>query len=161
MWQQPSESLSVARPHVGRRIRRLRRFFVILTLKTFWWDVICNQALLRGMRPRAELRWTALARQFAALAAELGGVLIKLGQFLSTRVDILPPEVTRELAGLQDRIDPEPFDAIDAFLARQFGRPVAEVFAAFYLAERLGLFLQAMLQAGQGRLQIVDQGLGC
>jgi predicted unusual protein kinase regulating ubiquinone biosynthesis (AarF/ABC1/UbiB family) len=149
MWQQPSESLSVARPHVGRRIRRLRRFFVILTLKTFWWDVICNQALLRGMRPRAELRWTALARQFAALAAELGGVLIKLGQFLSTRVDILPPEVTRELAGLQDRIDPEPFDAIDAFLARQFGRPVAEVFAAF---EERPLGAASLAQAHRARL---------
>ncbi|MDJ0784392.1 MAG: AarF/UbiB family protein [Desulfosarcinaceae bacterium] len=135
--------------HIGKRIRRLRRYFLLLLLKTLWWDVICNVAPLRWLRPSAERRWAALATQFAELATELGGVLIKLGQFLSTRVDILPPEVIQELAGLQDRIDPEPIGEITAFLAAQFGRPVSAVFAAF---EEAPLGAASLAQAHRARL---------
>ena len=81
-------------------------------------------------RPR---RWRRLARDFRGLAIEMGGVLIKLGQFLSTRVDVLPPEITEELLGLQDEVPPVPpaemdhvlhaelADKIDAFLPRLNG----------------------------------------
>jgi predicted unusual protein kinase regulating ubiquinone biosynthesis (AarF/ABC1/UbiB family) len=121
----------------------------MLLIKTLWWDVICNIALLRWLRPAAEIRWAALASGFAALAAELGGVLIKLGQFLSTRVDILPPQVIHELADLQDRIAPEPADRIIAFLDRQFGRPVTTVFSAFEV-EPIGA--ASLAQAHRARL---------
>jgi predicted unusual protein kinase regulating ubiquinone biosynthesis (AarF/ABC1/UbiB family) len=122
---------------------------VVLLLKTLWWDVICNMAPLRWLRPAAEVRWAAQASGFAALAAELGGVLIKLGQFLSTRVDILPPEVIHELAGLQDRIAPEPTNKIIAFLNRQFGRSVNTVFSGFE-AEPIGA--ASLAQAHRARL---------
>lgn len=160
MWQKPSGAFSVEAtpgtaeisaepPQVSGRMRRLRRYFSILLLKILWWDVICNQGLLRWMRPEAEVRWAAMARSFAALAAELGGVLIKLGQFLSTRVDILPSEVIQELAGLQDRIAPAPAGEIEALLARQFGRPVSVVFAAF---EEEPLGAASLAQAHRARL---------
>jgi predicted unusual protein kinase regulating ubiquinone biosynthesis (AarF/ABC1/UbiB family) len=58
----------------------------------------------------------------------MGGVLIKLGQFLSTRVDILPPEITNELAGLQDEVPPEQFSDIVRQIEEDFGRPAAAVF---------------------------------
>src|SRR6185295_10965622 len=58
-----------------------------------------------------------------------GGVLIKLGQFLSTRVDILPPEITRELTGLQDEVPPGAFAGIARQIEEDFGRPLSEVFA--------------------------------
>jgi predicted unusual protein kinase regulating ubiquinone biosynthesis (AarF/ABC1/UbiB family) len=38
--------------------------------------------------------------------------MIKVGQFLSARLDILPRTITDELAGLQDEVQPESFDAI-------------------------------------------------
>ena len=38
----------------------------------------------------------------------MGGVMIKVGQFLSARLDILPSQVTDELAGLQDEVRPNP-----------------------------------------------------
>ena len=44
------------------------------------------------------------------LAIELGGVMIKLGQFISSRVDILPKEIIDELASLQDEVPPESFE---------------------------------------------------
>jgi predicted unusual protein kinase regulating ubiquinone biosynthesis (AarF/ABC1/UbiB family) len=59
----------------------------------------------------------------------MGGVLIKLGQFLSTRVDILPPEITQELAGLQDEVPPERFTDVVRQIEEDFGRPLAQVFS--------------------------------
>jgi predicted unusual protein kinase regulating ubiquinone biosynthesis (AarF/ABC1/UbiB family) len=61
----------------------------------------------------------------------MGGVLIKLGQFLSIRVDILPPEVTRELAGLQDEIPPESIEKIIEQVEEDFNRPLQAVFRDF------------------------------
>ena len=59
----------------------------------------------------------------------MGGVLIKLGQFLSVRVDILPREVTSELSGLRDEIPAEPIDAIIAQIEEDFGAPASDMFA--------------------------------
>jgi predicted unusual protein kinase regulating ubiquinone biosynthesis (AarF/ABC1/UbiB family) len=46
------------------------------------------------------------------MALRMGGVMIKVGQFLSARLDVLPIEVTEELSGLQDEVPAEDFDAI-------------------------------------------------
>lgn len=59
---------------------------------------------------------------------QLGPIFVKFGQVLSTRSDLLPPDVAAELARLQDRVPP--FDtqiAIDT-IERNFRRPVDEVF---------------------------------
>ena len=53
-------------------------------------------------------RFIQLARSFRALAVDLGGVWIKLGQFLSSRVDLIPPQIIVELQGLQDDVPAEP-----------------------------------------------------
>lgn len=84
---------------------------------------------LRRFRRPAVARWAKIAQRYRTLATDMGGVLIKLGQFLSVRVDLLPPEVTRELAGLQDEVPPERFEEIVAEIERDFGRPLGEVFA--------------------------------
>jgi len=65
----------------------------------------------------------------ASTRGALGGVLIKIGQFLSTRVDILPAAIAAELAGLQDEVPPAPFAAIQARIAEEFpgGSPFSEV----------------------------------
>jgi ubiquinone biosynthesis protein len=62
---------------------------------------------------------------------ELGTTAIKLGQILSTRADLLPPAYVDELAKLRDRVPPKPAAAIRQVIEREFGRPVAEVFARF------------------------------
>ncbi len=113
------------------RYRRVRRFFLGVVLHALWWDVILARTPLRRFRPPAAERWRDVARRYRILAVELGGVLIKLGQFLSTRVDLLPTDITRELAELQDKVPPAPLEPILAQLAEDFGRPVSEVFARF------------------------------
>lgn len=112
-----------------KRYRKVRRFVTRVFLHVLWWDILLNAPGLRRFRRPAVERWARIARRYRALAAEMGGVLIKLGQFFSVRVDLLPPEVTRELAGLQDEVPPERFADVARQIEEDFGRPVGEVFA--------------------------------
>ncbi len=114
-----------------RRYRKVRRFVTRTFLHLLWWDLFLSRTFLaRFSRPALE-RWTEVARRYRVLAVEMGGVLIKLGQFLSVRVDLLPPEVTGELAGLQDEVPPGSFEEIVQQIEQDFGRPLAEVFIRF------------------------------
>jgi predicted unusual protein kinase regulating ubiquinone biosynthesis (AarF/ABC1/UbiB family) len=58
------------------------------------------------------------------------GVLIKIGQFLSSRVDILPEEYTDELSKLQDQVPPTAFPEIAQRVTQELG-PMEEVFSSF------------------------------
>jgi predicted unusual protein kinase regulating ubiquinone biosynthesis (AarF/ABC1/UbiB family) len=111
-----------------RRYRKVRRFVARTFVHVVWWDVLLNAPGLRRLRRPAIERYRVIARRYRTLATEMGGVLIKLGQFLSTRVDILPLEITRELAGLQDEVPPERFADVARQIEEDFGRPLAEVF---------------------------------
>jgi len=112
-----------------QRYRKLRRFVRQVFVHVMWWDVLLNAPGLRRFRRPATDRWARIARRYRALATEMGGVLIKIGQFFSVRVDILPPEVTRELSGLQDEVPPVDFPEVAVQIAEDFGRPVEKVFS--------------------------------
>ena len=112
-----------------QRYRKLRRFVRQVFIHVMWWDVLLNAPWLRRFRRPAVDRWAQIARRYRALAAEMGGVLIKIGQFFSVRVDLLPPEVTRELSGLQDEVPPVAFSEIALQIAEDFGRPVETLFS--------------------------------
>jgi ubiquinone biosynthesis protein len=62
---------------------------------------------------------------------ELGATWIKLGQILSTRSDLLPPEYQAELARLQDAAPTIPFEQVRETVSTQLGRPLEETFATF------------------------------
>lgn len=62
---------------------------------------------------------------------ELGPVFIKFGQALSTRPDILPPELALELAKLQDRVPPFPGDDARRIVETSLGKPVDQLFNEF------------------------------
>lgn len=123
-----SDPPSPAPPLDRHRYRRVRRYFLRLALHLLWWDLILARPGLRRLRPPAAPRWQALARRYRLLAVDLGGVLIKLGQYLSTRVDVLPREVTAELSGLQDEVPAETFEAVAAAVEAGLGAPIAERF---------------------------------
>jgi predicted unusual protein kinase regulating ubiquinone biosynthesis (AarF/ABC1/UbiB family) len=122
------ETIPAAHAIDPRRYRRVRRFFARVALHILVWDVVFALPILRWLRPSPLARWRRLAGRYRTLAVTMGGVLIKLGQYLSTRVDILPLEVTRELAGLQDEVPEEPFSAIAASIVEDLGRPLTELF---------------------------------
>lgn len=74
-----------------------------------------------------------IASSFRALAIRMGGVLIKVGQFLSARLDVLPHEITSELAGLQDEVGAERFEDIRRVIENEFGVPMDRRFAELSL----------------------------
>ena len=63
----------------------------------------------------------------------LGPIFVKFGQVLSTRRDLLPPDIADELALLQDRVPPFPSDLVLQILERVYGVPVGAVFSEFSL----------------------------
>lgn len=61
----------------------------------------------------------------------LGPIFVKFGQVLSTRRDLLPPDIADELARLQDRVPPFSSDIAVATIERAFGKPLDDVFSHF------------------------------
>src|SRR5574341_1134603 len=117
---------------IRRRYRRIVAFFARLLLSFVFWDLFLPRVGLRrwSHRTRPE-RLTQSAKAFRGLAVQLGGVMIKVGQFLSARVDVLPLEITEELSGLQDEVPPESFYDIRKVVDSEFGAPLAEKYAYF------------------------------
>lgn len=62
---------------------------------------------------------------------ELGTTFVKLGQILSTRVDLLPSNFVEELSKLQSSLHPIPIEAVHSVIREELGRPVEEIFASF------------------------------
>src|SRR5579883_1943528 len=66
---------------------------------------------------------------FRKTAIKLGVLMIKLGQFLSSRADLLPERALVVLSSLQDEVPPEPFSHIVDVIESELGRPVEKVFS--------------------------------
>jgi predicted unusual protein kinase regulating ubiquinone biosynthesis (AarF/ABC1/UbiB family) len=120
------------RPFDHARYRRVVRFFSGVIAHFVLWELILRRILGRRFVERSfDRRWQRIARRYRTLAVELGGVLIKLGQFLSVRVDVLPRVVTGELAGLQDEVPAERLADIQAVIEAEYRQPMNQVFAWF------------------------------
>lgn len=109
-------------PQMRRRYRRILRFAARHLANTWWFEIALPKIGLAGVAERTRTRrMRSIARQFHLLAVDLGGLMIKVGQFLSTRLDVLPPEITKELEGLQDEVPPVPFPQIRALAESELG----------------------------------------
>ncbi len=62
---------------------------------------------------------------------DLGPVFVKLGQALSTRPDLIPPDIAAELAKLQDQVPPFPGEEARAIVEQSLGRKIEEIFDEF------------------------------
>jgi ubiquinone biosynthesis protein len=90
-------------------------------------------------------------------ALEEGGVTFtKLGQLLSTRRDLLPEEFTSELAQLQDRAEPAPWEQVEEVIAESLGAPTEKFFAEL---QREPAAAASIAQVHKARLRD-DEGLG-
>lgn len=72
---------------------------------------------------------TTTATRIRMALAELGPTFIKLGQLLSTRADLVGPEVAEELAKLQSDTPADPFEEIKSIIEAEQGKSLAELFA--------------------------------
>ncbi|GAA2181377.1 AarF/UbiB family protein [Leucobacter tardus] len=113
-----------------RRYRRILRFAARYLAQSWWYEIALPKLGLARLAERTRARrMQRIAERFHALAIELGGLMIKVGQFLSSRLDVLPPEITSELEGLQDEVPPVPFDRIRELAERELGVRLDEAFA--------------------------------
>ncbi|WP_316318817.1 ABC1 kinase family protein [Clavibacter michiganensis] len=117
-------------PDTRARYRRILRFAAWNLAVTWWYELFLPRVGLRRIADRTRTRrMKRFARRFRVLAVELGGLMIKVGQFMSSRLDVLPPEITAELEDLQDEVPAVPFPEIRALAEHELGMPLADAFA--------------------------------
>lgn len=103
------------------RYRQILFFFGRVVAHLVWWDILLRRIMPGRVLASRPERWRQLSHRFRGLAVQMGGVLIKLGQFLSARVDVLPVEITQELQGLQDEVPAVDTAQILAVLEAELG----------------------------------------
>ncbi len=129
-----------------RRVRRYAQISRIIARHGFGRLLgISDQTAVDGADPFAVRARHALE--------ECGGMFVKMGQILSTRSDLVPPSVVRELERLQDHVAAAPRDDVELLLAAELGAPVADVFADFewtpLAAASIGQVYRARLRGGE------------
>ncbi|MCT9820359.1 AarF/UbiB family protein [Microbacterium sp. W1N] len=136
------------------RYRRILRFAARYLVEVWWFEVLLPRLGLGRVSERSRTRRTRrIAERFRALALDLGGLMIKVGQFMSSRLDVLPPEITAELEGLQDEVPPVPFELIRARAEAELGAPLSSVFAEF---DPVPVAAASLGQAHRARLAAQD-----
>ena len=79
----------------------------------------------------ARRRGSSRGERLRLALEELGPIFVKFGQAVSTRRDLLPPDIADELARLQDRVPPFPGSEARALIEQAYGRSVTETFSQF------------------------------
>lgn len=124
---------------LGVAIRDLGRLrFVVLTVARHGFGELVllsplGRRLFQGELPEgdAELITVPPAVRFRKLLEALGPTYIKLGQILSSRVDLLPPDYIHALQSLQDGAPVLPFNQVQQAVEAGLGKPLHEAYAAF------------------------------
>lgn len=143
-----------------RSIRMQLRFLrtVVFALWLFGrlivWQVYVAKWFPEWVKKGNQARWRKYARQFRHFAVDMGGVMIKAGQFASTRADVLPEEVIAELADLQDKVPTIPYAQIERVLKRELG----DLEARYGWIDREPIAAASMGQVHRARLK--DDGDG-
>lgn len=139
------------------RYRRILRFAAWHLTVTWWYELILPRIGLARVAERTRAaRMRRFAHRFRHLAVDLGGLMIKLGQFMSSRLDVLPPEITQELEGLQDEVPPVPFAAIRALAEHELGVPLERVFGWI---DEVPVAAASLGQAYRARLTVLDSAV--
>jgi predicted unusual protein kinase regulating ubiquinone biosynthesis (AarF/ABC1/UbiB family) len=138
------------------RYRSIMTFFTGVAINFIFWEVLLPRIGMRALARRTRSnRYRQTAARFRSLAIRMGGVMIKVGQFLSARLDVLPAEITDELAGLQDEVPAEQFDDIRKQAETELGAPLNEKYESF---DEIPLAAASLGQVHRARLCVSDAG---
>ncbi len=142
----------------GQTIRRMISIQRVL-VKYGLDDIIRKTHLLRPLRflfyalPRRRDTSAPLGERIRLALEELGPIFVKFGQAISTRRDLLPPDIADELAKLQDEVPPFPAEEAIEILNAAYGQSVDDVFKRFdtepFAAASIAQVHTAQLHDGQ------------
>ncbi|OZS77595.1 ABC transporter [Tetzosporium hominis] len=108
-----------------------RMYRIVWMSIKFFLQVYFFQRKYRGrFTPVVQAKWERLivrqATEYKETALYLGGLMIKVGQFLSARADVLPQAFIEELEGLTDRVPPVERDLAMKVIEEEWGGPVSK-----------------------------------
>lgn len=137
-----------------RALRHLRRYQEILTIlirNGFGFILLEQMGFANRTSMAADL--PQLGRRIRNTLCELGPTFIKIGQFASTRSDILPEPIVHELESLQDKVPPLAFSEVQQAIEQELGSPIPELFAEFdpfpLASASIGQVHRAVLPGGE------------
>src|SRR5213592_624888 len=119
------------------RFSQVVRFFRVsrLLLWTIWVIYRERRRVIRAhekgnyeVQPNIEVLIKVLVA-FRQTAIKLGVLMIKLGQFLSSRADLLPEQALAVLTSLQDEVPAEPFSHVVSVIEEELGKPIEQIFS--------------------------------
>lgn len=111
----------------GRSLAMQWRFLVVLVwaaqlfARVLFWQLLARRFAPAFVERTNRGRWVRYARQFRGFAIARTGLFIKLGQFISTRIDALPEAVVRELESLQDEVPVVPLKQVKRLIESEIG----------------------------------------
>jgi predicted unusual protein kinase regulating ubiquinone biosynthesis (AarF/ABC1/UbiB family) len=128
--------MSMKVPKINRFSQFLRSFRVTrLLLWTIWVIYRERRRVIRAhekgnyeVQPNIEVLIKVLVA-FRETAIKLGVLMIKLGQFLSSRADLLPEQALAVLSSLQDEVPAEPFSHVVSVIEEELGKPIDQTFS--------------------------------
>jgi ubiquinone biosynthesis protein len=131
--------LAIPQPKLVRNLRRSREIARILARHGFAWALAGwdnsaparIQQLVTRVTGRAQAETFSGPKHVRLALEELGTTFIKLGQTLSTRPDLVPPDYLAELVKLQDNVRSIPYDQVAEVIERELGQPPEQLFASF------------------------------
>lgn len=124
-------------------MKKLKVFFRVIYIQYIWIkngldDILTSHHQLSMFRFVIYFNpwfWTRTKQKPAVAIRQtletLGPLFVKFGQALSTRPDILPPDIAQELSKLQDQVPPFSSEKVLEILKKAYGKPLHEVFLEF------------------------------
>ena len=121
---------------ISLKPKHLKRYkdIALLLIKYGRSDVVKHAGLQDALDSDASMQTAtgeAKADELAQDLEKMGPTFIKLGQLLSTRADFLPPAYIHALTRLQDKIDPFPFEQVEAIVSGELGVRISKAFSEF------------------------------
>lgn len=146
-----------------KRIRHIQRYREIVTafIRNGFGFVIKEMGLIELLslpkrlfvEVKKETNNTTMGERLKMFLEELGPTFVKIGQVASTRYDILPADIIKELENLQDQAQQFSFEMVQEIIQQELGHPIQEIFKEFnehpLAAASIGQVHYAVLKTGE------------